>query len=65
MDTSTTSSTGIGFCGALFLVLLTLRLLDVIDWSWWLIFAPIWVPFTISIILIIVGLIFIGKWRKF
>lgn len=46
---------GIGFCGLLGIVFITLKLCGVINWSWWWVLAPIWIPFcfTISIILII------------
>ena len=39
---TTSSSGGIGFTGALFLVFLVLKLTHVIDWSWWWITAPLW-----------------------
>ncbi len=30
--------------GVLFLVFLVMKLIHVIDWSWWWIAAPLWVP---------------------
>ena len=33
-----------GLTGVLFVVFLVLKLTDYIDWSWWWIFAPIWLP---------------------
>ncbi len=38
------SSNGIGFFGLLFIVFLTLKLTDVITWSWWWVTAPLWGP---------------------
>lgn len=35
---------GIGFFGALTLLFIGLKLMGYISWSWWLIFAPIYVP---------------------
>lgn len=35
---------GNGFCGLLFITFLVLKLTHVIDWSWWWITAPLWVP---------------------
>jgi p-aminobenzoyl-glutamate transporter AbgT len=35
------------FCGALFVLFLALKLIGVTEvatWSWWAVFAPIWVP---------------------
>jgi hypothetical protein len=38
------SSGGLGFGGAMFLVFLTLKLTEVISWSWWWVTAPLWLP---------------------
>lgn len=47
------------FCGALFIVFLVLKLIGVISWSWWLVFAPLWVPPIIAIfILFIINIFF-------
>jgi hypothetical protein len=46
----------LGFFEALFLIFMTLKLTDVIDWSWWFITLPLWGPFTIAL-LIFVGFI--------
>jgi hypothetical protein len=42
------------FLGILTLILITLRLSDVIDWSWWYVLMPLWGAWAI------VGLILIG-----
>lgn len=47
---SSSSSAGISFGGALFLVFLVLKLTHVIDWSWWWVTAPLWVPVCIAIV---------------
>lgn len=39
---SSSSSGGLGFCGALFLVFLVLKLTGHITWSWWWVTAPLW-----------------------
>lgn len=36
------ASGGVGFFGLLFLILLTLKLLGKIEWSWWWVTAPLW-----------------------
>jgi len=43
------ASKGIGFGGLLFIVLLVLKLTDTIDWSWWWITAPLWLPISLVI----------------
>ena len=32
------------YLGVLTLLLVTLRLTEVIDWSWWWVLAPAWIP---------------------
>lgn len=44
---------GVSFLSILFLVFLVLKLTNVIDWSWWWVTAPLWIP-------IIIFLCFIG-----
>ena len=41
---NSSESGGIGFCGLLTIVFVTLKLTDTIDWSWWRILAPLWLP---------------------
>lgn len=50
------TSGGIGFLGLLTIVFITLKLCKVIDWSWWWVLAPMWVPVAIGLMLIAVGL---------
>ena len=44
---------GVSFLSILFLVFLVLKLTNVIDWSWWWVTAPLWIP-------IIIFLCFVG-----
>lgn len=44
---------GISFLGALGLVFITLKLCDVIDWSWWLVLLPIYGPVTLALVIFI------------
>mgnify|MGYP005807220939 CR=1 FL=1 len=46
---SETRSCGIGFGGLLFLLFLTLKLTNVIEWSWWWVTAPLWIGAAIAI----------------
>ena len=48
----------IGFAGILFIVFLVLKLTKVINWSWWWIFAPLWIP-VVLVVLIIVFLLLV------
>lgn len=49
MDNNRTTS--IGFLGLLQIAFIVLRLCKVIEWSWWLVFAPTWGEIIILLIL--------------
>lgn len=56
MASETSKSGGIGFCGLLTIVFITLKLCSVIAWSWLLVLSPIWIPMVIGIgLLLIIG----------
>ena len=42
-------SNGIGLSGLLFVIFLVLKLTDNIDWSWWWVTSPLWIPLLIVI----------------
>lgn len=54
---SSSSSSGIGFTGLLTIVFITLKLLGVINWSWWWVLSPIWISALIVIAILIIGFI--------
>lgn len=66
MNNQTASSSGIGFFGALFLVFLILKLADKIQWSWWWVTSPLWIPISIVIfgLLILFCIIFLSEYKK-
>ena len=43
---------GIGFCGLLAIVFITLKLCNVIAWSWWWVLAPLWIPAAVVIFIL-------------
>lgn len=64
MSGGNTQSAGNGLgCGTvLFLIFLTLKLTHNIDWSWWWIAAPLWIPATMF--LLVVGFLFAAGNRR-
>ena len=48
-NNSNSSNGGIVFVGLLTIVFITLKLCEVINWSWWFVLSPIWVPIIIAI----------------
>ena len=48
-----TASGGIGFTSLLQLAFIVLKLTKVIDWKWVWVLAPIWIPFSVAVTIII------------
>jgi hypothetical protein len=58
MANESRSNGGIGLGVILFLIFMTLKLTGNIDWSWWWVTSPLWIPFVAAgVILGIVGVI--------
>ena len=54
MSNNSNSSNGIGLGSIVFIVFLILKLVGVIDWSWWWVTSPIWISAILSIIILAV-----------
>ena len=65
VNSSSSSSSGIGFVGLLTIVFIVLKLTGYIDWSWWWVLSPIWIAATVVVAilaLVVVAYIFVrGK----
>jgi hypothetical protein len=57
MSTKSNSGTGLSLSAVLFIVFLVLKLTGNIDWSWWWVTSPLWIPFALG--LAIVGFVFL------
>lgn len=58
MQGNNTAAGGIGFFGALTLLFIALRLLNVIDWPWVWVLAPLWAPaLAIGIFMLLIFLV--------
>jgi hypothetical protein len=51
-NSNTTS--GVGFWGALALMFIAFKLTGYIDWSWWWVLAPLWVPIVLALAIVCV-----------
>ena len=54
---NTVKTGGIGFCGLLCIVFITLKLIGIINWSWLWVLAPIWIPFVFWLVVIVIILV--------
>lgn len=61
---NSSSNSGIGLGTILFVVFLVLKLTNFIDWSWWWVTAPLWIPFAILLILVVFSISALG-WTGF
>lgn len=54
---SSSSSGGIGFTGALAILFIGLKLGGVISWSWLWVLSPLWIPLAIALGVVVIALI--------
>lgn len=57
MSANNNSIGGIGFCGLLSIVFIILKLTHFIDWSWWWVLSPLWLPLAAALSIILVILV--------
>lgn len=59
------TSSGINLSWLLFIVFMVLKLTKLIDWSWWWVSSPLWLPFVVGLVLaILFALIKVTKFRN-
>ena len=63
MNTNSYSS-GIGFWGLLQIVFIVLKILGIVNWSWWLVLAPAWISILLCLIIFIILLIISGHLER-
>lgn len=51
---------GAGVTGLLGIVFVVLKLCGVIDWSWWWVTSPFWIPLALVVLILVVSLIIVG-----
>ena len=57
-NTSNSASGGIGFTGLLTIAFIVLKLLNVINWSWWWVLSPLWIG--TGLVILILAVVFIA-----
>ena len=58
---SASAKGGVGFCGLLTIVFIVLKLLGKIDWSWIWVLSPLWIPFVIWVVVVVLIIGFFFK----
>lgn len=54
---SENNGSGIGFLGVLQIIFIVLKLCNVLQWSWWMVFIPAYISAGLTVILIVIGII--------
>jgi hypothetical protein len=60
-NTSNNSSNSLGLGTILFLIFMVLKLTNYIDWSWWWVTAPLWIPILIIGIIGLIAIVYLGR----
>ena len=50
-------SINIGFFSILALIFITLKLTGKINWSWWLVLAPLWIGFALGVLISVIAIL--------
>ena len=54
-NSSSSSSSGIGFTGLLAVLFIALKLLHKIAWSWWWVLSPLWIGLALTVAILLVA----------
>ena len=52
------SKNGISFAGLLAIVFIVLKLVGIIDWSWWWVLSPIWISALVALVIMAIAFVF-------
>jgi len=59
-QTTANSASGSGVAGCLTIVFVLLKAFGLLDWSWWWVFSPLWIPAAFLAALALLALIALG-----
>jgi len=61
-DNKQVQTGGINFFGLLTIVFITLKLIGYINWSWWWVLSPLWLPITVVVSIAAFAFIIMFAW---
>lgn len=67
MSSQSNAGGGVGLTGLLTVLFVGLKLGNVIDWSWWWVLSPLWIPSAVAaavLIVVAVGIPVVGALRE-
>lgn len=56
-STPAASGGGLGLCSVLGIVFIVLKLVGVINWSWWWVLAPFWIGFALVGVFLVIAFV--------
>lgn len=56
-QSKTVVNSGVSASALIGIALIVLKLVGVINWSWWWVLAPFWMPFGLAIVILIIWLV--------
>lgn len=59
-EKSNSSTRGLGLGGVLGVVFIVLKLVGVIDWSWWWVLSPFWISFGLTVLILLVAVVIVA-----
>jgi hypothetical protein len=57
INSSNGSSGGVGLGVILTIIFTVLKLIHVIDWSWWWVLSPLWIGLTLALFIFLIAII--------
>jgi len=63
-DKSKQAQGGFNLATVLFLIFMTLKLTNYIDWSWWWVTSPLWIPVALLVLILVLALCFGQIFKK-
>lgn len=58
-NSNSSSSRGIGFYGLLAILFIALKLTNDIDWSWWWVLSPLWIPAVLAALIGVIAAVYL------
>lgn len=59
-------NTGMNTGGVLLIIFIVLKIVGVINWSWWWVLCPLWIPIVLVVGVVLVGLVGVAivNWKE-
>lgn len=62
LDMNGNASSGIGICGVLLIVFISLKLCGMIKWSWLWVLSLLWIPALFAVLVFVLAVFWSKKW---